>query len=457
MVLDATENPPSSARDGWFAGKLAAAELNIQHEIAGIRSWLSRGALAIFDQALISGSNFALGISLARWGGPKYYGAYMTAFATFLLIANVYQALLLEPSLVLGFSLFPNRNDRYIRMLLRLHMIFACVFVAVAGTAVIFASWLHLEDSLASAFTGLLLAAPFVLLFWLARNFAYLEFSPGRAVTGSLAYCVVLGLGFIRSHATGGLTPFRAFLCCAIAAFAASVMLLFRYRHARAAAGKEPPLQEVWSRHWRLGRWGLGTVGMSWVQTNSLSVTSAYFLGLSGIGGLNALVAMLLPMIQVLFSIARTVGPRIAQIFTRHGVKATERPVIRVAIMFVALTSAYVFFLAAFHSQIFHLVYGQRFMAYSYLLPVISLQLLGVGAITTCDTGFYATQRPQAPIRIKLMMMVVTILVTTGMSWRFGLPGAALAVPLCSGATGLLMALKLRSYWQQHAGTVANT
>ena len=455
-MSDEIQTVLDSSANNWFAGKLAAAGLDLRHEIARMRAWLSKGFLAILDQALISGSNFALGISLARWGGPKYYGAYMTAFATFLLIANIYQALLLEPSLVLGFSLFPERNSRYIRRLLRLHLIFTCAFIAVAGTAVLVATRLHVEDSLASAFSGLLLSTPCVLLFWLARNFAYLEFSPGRAVTGSVTYCIILSVSFLRFHLTGGLTPFRVFLCCAIAALGASMMILFRYRRASAAAEHESSLGAVWTGHWRLGRWGLGTVGMNWVQSNSLSVTSGYFLGLSGIGGLNALVAMLLPMIQVLFSIARTVGPRISQIFTRYGMKATQRPVIRVALVFFALITAYISFLAAFHNQIFHLVYGQRFMPYSYLLPVISIQLLGVGAMVTCDTAFYATQQPQAPIRIKLFMMAVTILVTTGMSWRFGLPGAAVAVPLCSGVTGLLMALKLRSYWRQHAGSPAS-
>ncbi len=41
-----------------------------------VRSWASTGVLALLDQALISGANFALGVTLARWGGPKNYGAY---------------------------------------------------------------------------------------------------------------------------------------------------------------------------------------------------------------------------------------------------------------------------------------------------------------------------------------------------------------------------------------------
>jgi hypothetical protein len=90
---------------------------------------------------------------------------------------------------------------------------------------------------------------------------------------------------------SGGPTPLRAYLCSAFAGAAASVCLLLRYRHSPPSAEREPSLRDVSVRHWKYGCWGLGTVGMAWAQTNSLSLTSGYFLGLSGVGGLNALIS----------------------------------------------------------------------------------------------------------------------------------------------------------------------
>jgi hypothetical protein len=48
------------------------------------------------------------------------------------------------------------------------------------------------------------------------------------------------------------------------------------------------------------------------------------------------------------------------------------------------------------------------------------------------------------------------VVVGTAMSWQFGLPGAAIAVPACATMTAVCMALRLRALWrQQHASAAA--
>jgi len=436
---------------GFFPVKLTGMGL----ELDRLRTWGSRGALAVLDQGLISGSNFVLGVALARWGGLEAYGAYMVMFAAFLLIANLYQSLLIDPCIVLAYSLFPSNNGQYLRVLLRMHAIFSVGFLALAGTILALAPRLNLHGLLVNALTGLLIATPLVLLFWLARCIAYVEFAPGRAVAGSAAYCGVMATGLVVAHATGGVTPERVFVCTACGAAVASVCLLFRYRHSSPSADKGPALGEVWGRHWKFGRWGVGTVAVGWAQTNSLSFTGGYFLGLKGVGGLNALTGLLLPMLQVLFAAARIVLPRIAQRFTLHGADATHRPVIRAAVAMTALSATYWLALTVAHATLLRLVYGERFLAYAYLVPIIGLALIGWAAILACDIGFSSVQQPQAPFPLKILMVAITVLVGTAMSWRFGLPGAAIAVPACATLTAVCMALRLRALWRQQRAAAA--
>jgi hypothetical protein len=59
----------------------------IGRELDRLRNWAPRGLPALLDQGLISGSNFALGVALARWGGPSSYRAYTVMV---LPIANEY-------------------------------------------------------------------------------------------------------------------------------------------------------------------------------------------------------------------------------------------------------------------------------------------------------------------------------------------------------------------------------
>jgi len=53
--------------------------------LEALRGWIAKASLAITDEALISGSNFALSIVLARWLNAEQYGAYALAFSLFLL------------------------------------------------------------------------------------------------------------------------------------------------------------------------------------------------------------------------------------------------------------------------------------------------------------------------------------------------------------------------------------
>jgi O-antigen/teichoic acid export membrane protein len=420
-------------------------------DLERLRRWAPSGLLALLDQGLISGSNFVVGVCLARWAGPESYGAYMLMFAAFLLVANVHQALVLEPANVLAFSLFPDRHDRYLRAVLQLHAIFTVGFVSLGGIAMLVAPHWHIDARLGNALAGLVIATPCVLLFWLARSFAYLEFAPGAAVNGSAVYCGVLAASIVGMWLLGGLTPMRVFACTAAAAVAASVRLLLARLPWGSAFAGEPTLGQVWIRHWRFGRWGLGSVAMSWAQTNSISFISGSMLGLRQVGGLNALVALMLPMYQVLTSATRVSLPRIAQIFTLHGVAGTKRPVLRVGVVLVILTAGYALCISVLHNPIFQHLYGARFMPYAWLAPIISIHVVGWGAITACDIAFNSIQRPQASFRIKVLMVLIMVPVNTALIWRFGLLGAAIGAPAMSTLTACLMALKLRAVWQEEA------
>src|SRR5215475_911641 len=83
--------------------------------------WATKGGLAIIDQALISGSNFLVGILLARWLVPETYGAYALAFSVFLLLSFVSQALLFEPMAVFSGSQYQKSMRGYFRSVLWIH------------------------------------------------------------------------------------------------------------------------------------------------------------------------------------------------------------------------------------------------------------------------------------------------------------------------------------------------
>jgi O-antigen/teichoic acid export membrane protein len=432
------------------AAAAASADLNLKTIPELVRKWAPSGLLALLDQGLVSGSNFIAGVLLARSAGPGPYGAYMLLFAAFLLIANVHQALVLEPTSVFAFTLFPDRKDRYLRAVLLMHGIFTVGFLATGGAAILLAPRLHISGALANALAGMVAAVPCVLLFWVSRCFAYLEFAPAKAMRGSLVYCVALLGLLMAAWRLVGLSPKVVFICTAAAAVVAGTRLLAAWLPWRPADGPEPSLGEVWHHHWGYGRWALGSVGLGWAQTNAISFISGWLLGLREVGGLNALVGLLLPMFQTLASATRLSLPRVSRIFSARGVAATRRPVLRIAITLIALTAGYALLVSVLRDPIFDRLYGARFMPYAWMVPIVSFHIVAWGAITACDIGFNSIRAPHASFRVKALMVAIMIPVNTLLTWRFGLPGAVAGVPFFSALTAIFLAFRLRAVWREN-------
>src|ERR1700682_33424 len=86
--------------------EIEVCELEQERSNRKLVRWVRTSGLAILDQGLISGSNFLVGILLARWLSPAEYGAYAVAFSVLLLLLLVYQSAMLEPMTVFGASTY---------------------------------------------------------------------------------------------------------------------------------------------------------------------------------------------------------------------------------------------------------------------------------------------------------------------------------------------------------------
>src|ERR1039457_1871962 len=95
----------------------------VRASVKGWMPWVGKGSLVILDQGLISGSNFLIGILLARWLAPEAYGAYALAFSVFLFLSGFHNALLLEPMSVFGPASYRDQLRAYLGKLLQLNFL----------------------------------------------------------------------------------------------------------------------------------------------------------------------------------------------------------------------------------------------------------------------------------------------------------------------------------------------
>ena len=176
-----------------------------------LKSWVLKCSTAIMDHGLISVSNFLLGIVLARYLGSEQYGAYALAFSTFVLLSLIHSALAMEPMSVFAPSIYRKTLREYLGLLLWVQIAGSVIIVACAGAGGVLFRLLGDHSHLISAFEGIALASPCVLIFWFARRAFYLQFRPGQALIGSIVYSALLCFGIWALAVSHLLSPFAAF------------------------------------------------------------------------------------------------------------------------------------------------------------------------------------------------------------------------------------------------------
>src|SRR6202035_5654734 len=113
----------------------------------------------------------------------------------------------------------------YLKSLLLMHLLVTVAIVVVLGISSGAASLLGAGGGLPGALLGVALAAPCVLLFWLARCSCYVESSPANAALGAVLYVAVVLSGLYLVRQAGWLSPFTAFLPISVGALLTSALL----------------------------------------------------------------------------------------------------------------------------------------------------------------------------------------------------------------------------------------
>jgi O-antigen/teichoic acid export membrane protein len=402
--------------------------------------WGTQGGLAITDQALISGSNFLIGILLARWLQPEQYGAYALAFSIYLLLLLLYQSLLLEPLSVFGGSTYWNGLRGYLRSLLWIHVALAVFICSVLGLAA-FGAHLLGRHSLQGALAGVTFAAPCVLLFWLARRVFYLGLPLIYAAGSSLLYCSVVVVGLLLLNRKHALSPFTALLVMGSAALATSG-LLFARMWARVYDGPSPGVLHTWRHHWGYGRWALLGAIAGWIPGYiyyPLLTASGH---IAHAAELRALMNIDLPVQQIYAALSLLFLPYASRMHARAGTADAGKIARRITLLFTAGAGLYWAILLPLRSHMLGLLYSGKYNAVGRLLPFVALESVITGAVCGPAIVLRSMERPSAVFWARFAGAGVTITFGALATWRFGIPGVV-GVMISSSLVSLLTAFYL--------------
>ena len=393
-------------------------------------TWVTKGGLALLDQGVSAGSNFVISILLARWLSAEQYGMYAVAFAVYMFLLNFHQALLLEPMLVFGGSVYRDSLRGYVKALLLVHggmSVIMAFGLCVSATVV---SKLTQANALPSALVGVGLAAPAVLLLWLTKRTFYLQFSPAPSAGAAFLYCALTmgGLAFVYKH--NQLSPLVAFLLMGLGGLGTSMVLLI-YLHLRLPSSQQAPsLWETWCRHWRYGRWALGANAMMWIPINASYLLLSRFSGMTEAGELKALMNFAAPMLQTCSALHTLLLPYAALRLQAKGGAGVSVILRRMTLLCVSCAIPYWVVLLLLQATAFRVLYAGRYVEVAYLLPVVALASVAGSAFFGPSIVLRSMESPGLVFAAVSVSSCVSIAIGIPLTQAWGVAGAVWSIAL---------------------------
>lgn len=404
--------------------------------------WVTRGGLAVLDYGLISGSNFLLGILLARWLSQEQFGAYALAFSIFILVGFLYQGLLLEPLSVFSGTLFHDNIRGYLKTTVWIHWALCLIMCSLLGGAAVVARVFWHSSVLGGAFAGLAIATPFILIHGLGRRGFYLKLSPGPAAFAAVFYfAAVTGGVFLLNH-FGWLSSFTAFITMGTAALVSSVIMLFQLHARLEPETSRPDLRHTWGKHWEYGRWALATSVVGWIPYYFYIPVVSTFSGIGAAAELRAVMNLAAPVLQTFAALSMLFLPFASRLQTEGSVKEISALTRRLIALFVAGAGIYWAILIPVRGTVFHLLYAGKYMETAYLIPLFAVETIVWSAAVGPAILLRAMESPRSLFIANGAASAVAILFGIPATKFFGLPGVISSM-IASNAVYVVVAFVL--------------
>ena len=414
---------------------------NFSHYFRSLMARIPRGPLySIADQALLSTINFSIGLFFIHFAEKEAYGLYSLAYGAITLVISFAGALIGTPMTVSYADRPEERRERYCAsMLVGQYWVFLPV-VGLALAVIGVLCQLGLLQRNMTSFAAVIAVASLGGMLWeFSRRYYYLQLQPRKVLRLDICYASLMAVGLIAA-ASRNLSDMHwwVFVLYGLATLGTGL-------YALVGSGLTTRLNavEVWEalkEAWRLGRWALGGVMVTWLQSQSFAYFLALFADLGRVADANAARLLLAPLMLLNTGLNNVFLPQLARMRSDNHYAATEKLAHQFMWGLTGIFVVYSILVLLVEEKLIRVVLGESYQGIEPLIVAWAVVNLLTALRSTSSILLQAFKE----FRVITLANTGSALVVVGITWPliyyYGTLGSIAAL----GVGEVILALQLR-------------
>jgi O-antigen/teichoic acid export membrane protein len=389
------------------------------------------GIIALFDQGVVSITNFATAVMIGRACGKAELGVYSLAWTLITVATGIISTLISAPYTVFGPQLGRSRRRLYLGSMLVHQLLLSVLFALVICIVAVEGRWQGwLSSSISNVGTITAAVIVFISFREFVRSVSFAELRVGWALFVDLTACLAQAAGMLLFIHWGALTVFKTYTILGVSsAVAAGEWLLFN--RVTFCLDKRFYLADL-KRNWGFGKWILGS-GLLWQASGYLFPwVLAAFHGTSVTGVWAACTAIVALGNPVLLGLSNYLLPKISNVYATAGVQHMKHHVHRYSLLFLVLLIPVVISMAIFGERLLTGIYGGGYGGTEAILVLLALNLLVVTLAKPYSQGLFSLNCAKADTFVNVVWVALLIVVGVPAIKSYASLGAAATMLMSS-------------------------
>jgi O-antigen/teichoic acid export membrane protein len=383
--------------------------------------------LAVLDQAIVSGGNFATTVIVARSVGMNGLGIYSLAITIAILLSAIQESLIVLPYTVYANRLtgLPRAHCAGSALVQQLVLAFLAMVILVSIAALLAVTW---RTPLTVQIAILAICAPFVLLREFGRRVLFADLRVIAVLILDLVVTSLLLIGLVILSREESLTAITALACLGGASAVGGLGWLFAVRQ-HLAFSRESVLAEA-KRNGSVGGWACLSRITNVAESYLVHWLLAFMLGTVATGQLAACVTVVNLSNPFLLGAGAVLAPYAARAYANGGRSELSMLMSRANRWLIPPTVAFVAVMFVFGRQLLEIIYDDAFVALGKLVAFLSLSVLASTFGMAADNALRAMEKSRLNFFASFCGLATSTMIAFAAIPLLGALGAAISLAL---------------------------